>query len=99
MTNKPTTYSILTELNLIVECFGGRFNASDLLKLKIEELKDPKYKSTYNFLGDLSLSTVDTTYEELVEYIQTIKSMSGIVSNENQQLLLPHPIMLFIPPF
>ncbi len=91
MTNKPTTYSILPELNLIIECFGGRFNATDILKLKIEELKDPKYNSSFNIIGDLTLSTVDTTYEELVDYIQTIKSMSGIISNRKSAIITATP--------
>ncbi len=88
---KPTTYSVLPELNLVIECFGGRFTASDLLKLKKLELKDPLYKSSFNFIGDLTLSSVDTTYEDLVDYIKIIKSMEGVVSYRKSAIITATP--------
>jgi len=76
--NNIHSYKIIPELNLIYRFFKGSFNLSDIIGTKELLKKDKDYLPTLNYLNDVREAKIETTAEDVIKYINYVKSNKSV---------------------
>ena len=58
-------YKIISELNLIIDCYSGILTLKDVLMFKGEQTKNSLWNPTYNTLADMRQSNIQFSEEEI----------------------------------
>ena len=78
-------YYIITDLNLILECYIGEFKYKDIFESKMIEMSDPEWKNNYNVLADIRDSKFLISESEIKDlhkhYDLSVKRKSALLTN------------------
>jgi len=91
---KYFTYTIIPELNLIIEYFSGFVEGNDAIKLKMLEKNDTNYNPRFNILVDFRDTIINWTMasdDSLAGFIDFMKESPDLIFNRKTSLLFARP--------
>lgn len=88
---KIISYKILHYQKIIIEYYSGPISLIDIKELKLAEIKDNNFDSSYNILMDGRETNLLTSYQDILDLIDFIKSNPKIIGKRNSSFLTKTP--------
>jgi len=86
-------YRIISDLQLVIEYFGGNLTIEDVINTKKQELKE-NYDPSFNFIVDFRNARNAFTQEELKEYIYFVSRNKEFVGDRKSAIISNNPLSL-----
>jgi len=88
------SYYIDVDKKLIIETYKGLMTLENYKELKIREFADPDFDPTYHVIGDLRLTTINYTEEDLLKLIEFLIEKREYIGRRKSALVATKPIQV-----